>query len=185
MAKIRATHRLLRPHEVFYDPKVHLKLDNPPEPGSRIRLPAGTHLIPTAVQLAALPTRFESLAPPEPPAEVEVEDDEDNEPEDEDPDGSKDEPEDEGSEDGASTDGTETPSEEDETESENTPAHEAVDEALAAVNGAWEAMLSDQLEDLAAGYDIGEDDIEGMGSGGNVLKADWISTVQRAREEGA
>lgn len=159
MAKIKATHRLRRPHGVVYDPKCHF-LKDAPKTGDRVTLPAGTHIIPNENQLANMPDRFESLSTPEAPAEVEVDDDEDEDPgEDDDPDEDSEEHE------------PSTPSE----------ADQIVDDALSEVNGAWNALTSSQLEDLADGYDIEASNIEGSGSGGNVLKADWIRAIQGAR----
>ena len=79
--KIKATHRTLRPHQVFFDPACHF-LKDAPEVGARVTLPIGTHVIPTEVQLSNLPDRFQSLSSPEPPAEAVIED-EDEEDEDE------------------------------------------------------------------------------------------------------
>lgn len=153
MAKIKATHRLRMPHGVIYDPKCHF-LKDAPEAGERVTLPRGTHVIPSEEQLSNMPDRFESLSTPEPPAEVEVDDDEDEDPADDDP--ADDDPE----------------------ETDHTEAHAAVDAALEAVGGEWDALTSPQLKELAQTYEL---DVQGTGSGGNVLKADWIEAVQGAR----
>ena len=156
MAKIKATHRLRRRHGVLYDPKAHFLGDDAPEAGKRVTLPAGTHVIPTEAQLSNLPDRFESLSTPEPPAEVEVDDDDD-----EDDDGEDDDPDD--APEGAL---------------EQSGADAAVDAALEAVSGEWSALTSTQLKELAVAYGL---DVQGSGRGGNVLKADWIQAVQGAR----
>lgn len=41
-----------------------------------------------------------------------------------------------------------------------------------------------ELQDLADEHGIDEDDIEGTGSGGQVVKADWIRTLEDARSGG-
>lgn len=168
MAKIKATHRLRGPHGVIFDPKCHfLKGDDVPEAGDRVTLPIGTHVIPSETQLANLPDRFESLSTPEAPAEVDVDDDGDGDgdgdPEDED----EDDPEDEDEDDAAP-----------EADQNSSKANAAVDAALEAVGGDWSALTSPQLRELAEAYEL---DVQGTGSGGNVLKADWIQAVQGAR----
>lgn len=165
MAKtIKATHRLTAEHGVFYDPKRHFidtDDDDAPDPGQRCTLPKGTHVIPLERELRNMPDRFQSLSDPEPPAEAEVEDDE-------------------GEGDGDDEDADGEPG--DETEDDADPdAHTLVDEALAAVGGEWDALTLAQLEDLGDGYGIEASDIEGSGSGGNVLKRDWIGRIREAR----
>ncbi len=186
MAKIKATHRLRRPHQVFYDPSCHFLKGEKPEKGAKIRLPAGTHVIPTEMQLINLPDRFESLIVPEQPAEVEVDDD-DGEPDGDDPDADAEEAEADGEDETSGSEEEEDPDEEEGSDGEDqtpgTPseADMIVDDALSEVNGEWDALTSVQLEDLADGYDIDAENIEGTGSGGNVLKGDWMAAVQRAR----
>ncbi len=166
--KIKATHRLRRPHEVLFDPTCHfLKKADAPAKGARVVLPKGTHIIPSPSQLANMPDRLESLSTPEAPATAMVDDDE-GEDEDEDP-----EPEAEAEEEEA----------EDEPEaSDSSEADDAVDAALEAVSGEWDALLISQLTDLADAYDLS---VEGTGSGGNVLKADLVRAVQGARRAAA
>jgi pyruvate/2-oxoglutarate dehydrogenase complex dihydrolipoamide acyltransferase (E2) component len=149
----------------MFDPKCHFLKDDAPKVGDRVILPAGTHIIPTESQLANLPDRFENLSTPETPAEVEVDDDDG---EDDDPD---DDPDDEPEDDEPEEHEPSTPSE----------ADQAVDDALSEVNGSWNSLTSPQLEVLADGYEIEASNIEGSGSGGNVLKADWIRAIQGAR----
>ena len=180
MAKHKATHRLRRPHQVFYDPTCHFLKGDKPDKGARVTLPSGTHLIPTEGQLANLPDRFESLVAPELPAEAEVDDDDDEDDQRAgDPASSSSGLAEEEEADEASTSEAEEGAEAGEG-AKNT-ADEAVDFALSEVNGEWDALTSVQLEDLAAGYDIEADDIEGTGSAGNVLKGDWMAAVQGAR----
>ena len=156
--KIKATHRLRRPHQVHFDPMRHfLPKGDAPETGDRVTLPAGTHMIPTEGQLIALPDRFESLASPAKPAEVTVNDE------------SADDDDDEPDDDEVADD--DLPSE----------ADRLVDVALSEVSDDWSALTSVQLADLADGYGIKAGDIVGSGSSGNVLKADWITTVRKAR----
>ena len=150
MAKIKATHRLRRPHQVMFDPRCHFLKGDVPKAGDRVTLPIGTHVVPSESQLANLPDRFESLSTPEAPAEVEVDDQDDGDPEDEDP----------------------------EEETDTTEADAAVDVGLEAVSDDWSALTSPQLKELAEAYEL---EVQGTGSGGNVLKADWIQAVQGAR----
>ena len=170
MAKtVRATHRLRYPHRVLFDPALHfLKKAARPKTGTSVRLLAGTHVIPSEAQLETMPDRFESLTAPEPPAEAEIEDENEDEPE------ISDEPE--GAEDEDDEDEPETGNED-----EVSSAGRAVDDALSAVAGDWEALLAGQLKALAAGYDLTVNEITGTGSRGSVLKADWILAVQGAR----
>lgn len=173
MAKtIKATHRLRRPHSVFYDPQLHfLKKAGRPEPGVRVTLPKGTHMIPSETQLTNLPDRFESLSTPEPPAEVEVEVD------DEDGDGDGDGGDENDSDDDGQNDDLEN-DEDTAVEDDHRAADAAVDAALEAVSDDWSALTSPQLRKLAEAYEL---EVQGTGSGGNVLKVDWIQAVQGAR----
>ena len=73
-----------------------------------------------------------------------------------------------------------TPEAPEEKDEDELTADEQVDAALEAAGGSWEALTSEQLQELAAAYEIDEDSIEGSGSSGNILKADWLEAVQDA-----
>ena len=176
MAKIKATHRLRRPHQVAFDPRCHfVKKADAPRVGDRVILPIGTHVIPSEAQLANLPDRFESLSTPEPPAEMEVDDEDD-----EDAAVDEDDDEDEGNPDEDEPEGSEDEGSEDEPEASDSfsAADAAVNDALEAVGKDWSALTLSQLRELAGAYEL---DVKGTGSDGNLLKADWLQAVQGAR----
>ncbi len=158
MAKIKATHRLRMPHGVIFDPKCHFIKKDAPEVGERTTLPRGTHVIPSEAQLSNMPDRFESLSIPEAPAEMDDDD--------------------EGGEDDGDADADEDPDDDEAIEDDHRAVDAAVDAALEAVGGDWNALTSPQLKTLAESYEL---DVKGTGSSGNVLKADWIQAVQGAR----
>lgn len=171
--RIRATHRLRRPHSVIFDPTKHFVKGF--KVGERCTLEAGCHVIPTELQLSNMPDRFQSLSTPEPPAEAVIDDTGDA-----------------GKKAGASKkakvdakaevegagNGATTPEEGASASTNNVDAAKAVETALGAVGGDWDALTGTVLRDLALGY--GLDDIPGTGSGGRMKNADYRSAVQEA-----
>lgn len=184
--RIRATHRLRRPHGVIFDPARHFVKGI--KTGERCTLPAGTHVIPTEGQLANMPDRFQALRVAGTPASRVIDDgvvDETNGDggEDESTEGAGDGEDETGEDEGT---GEETTTEDDDDEggeggeddADEVDPRAAVDEALAAVGGDWDALTSSVLEKLAGAYGI--TDIEGSGATGNVVKADYLRVVQGA-----
>ncbi|KKN88041.1 hypothetical protein LCGC14_0251130 [marine sediment metagenome] len=152
MAKtIKATHRLRRPHGVIFDPKRHFLKGDD--------VPEAGARVTLSAGTHVIPSVGQLANLPDrfeslstPEAPAEIDDPED--------DGDGDPEDDEGSED------------------DHRAADAAVDAALEAVGGDWSALTSPQLRDLAEAYEL---EVQGTGSGGNVLKADWIQAVQGAR----
>lgn len=70
MAKIKATHRLLHPHNVLFDARRHFVKGH--ATGDRIQLKPGAQMIPTELELQNLPDRFENLGRPATPQEKEL-----------------------------------------------------------------------------------------------------------------
>lgn len=176
--RIRATHRLRRPHGVVFDPARHFLKGM--TAGERCTLPAGTHVIPRERELENMPDRFQALRVAGRPAERVIDDGvSDND----EPKGKDESTEDESTEtteddltEGEATEDETTDDETTEEEADQADPRAAVDEALAAVGGDWDALTSEVLQELAETYGI--TDIEGSGASGNVVKADYLRVVQ-------
>lgn len=140
MATAKATHKLARAHHVIFDPARHF-VDGP-SAGDRLKLPAGTHVIPGPTELANLPDRFIAFATPDEPAERELDEGGDDTEEEE---AASDEEADSRDED----EGTE--------QEESTPDAEALlAEKLDSVNGNWSALTKDIHLELAEAFGLGD-----------------------------
>lgn len=151
---ITATHRLRRPLGVVFNPDRHFAEGI--KTGARVKLPVGTHVIPTEAQLKNMPDRFERLAAPEAPQQKR-----------------------------AAKSSPALVKDKAEGKDDEKTEGDLVAETLASVGGEWDALTSTQVQGLAAYLGITEEDVQGTGSGGNILKADWIGAVRARYEEGA